>query len=677
MGSPPIFPPPCVFSVCSSSSRSDLKLWPQRLQLWSCMWTSGCAPRAGAPGVEDVPVPPIPPSPPAGDRTRPREALRGRAEPDRARARTAARVHLRSERDDVRLPRGDAEHPRTAAADHDRRMRPLHRPRQDGRAAHAVVRAVMVDRSLGPETLRERERLREPVDARLRWVVRDPELRVIARVPPRAEPELEPAIREEIDRRGLLREHHGVAVVVVEDEAADPQAARDVGPGAERRQPCQLLGDVVGDQEDVVAQVLHAARVLAPLAPTRRVRRGHREAKGTHARTLADLPPYDASVMTATSELSVSVLERVKEAWRPRFLANGIEPYDYEVTTQRIARWEDWLPERRRTAEEHVAAAEEAARAGHRATAAQYKRLAAMCLHFGHFNVVEPESDWLAAQRRKAELFRDVLPYLDPPPERVAIPFAGIAMLAHLRHPRDAERHPREAERHPRKAEGSPRGAGRTPVVLYFSGLDSTKEEATTFEDVLLARGLATVTFDGPGQGETWERMPGRVDWEKAASAVVDFVEKRTDLDASRIVAVGVSLGGYLVMRSAALEPRIRAAAGIGGRFDQSDRDLEDPMHGPRFLHFWGARTVAEARPLMTASTLDGIIEKMDRPVLVVHGARDTLATPENAHRIVERTGGPSTWVLYPEGNHVCNNIPHKSRPLVADWLAQQIGLKV
>ena len=194
---------------------------------------------------------------------------------------------------------------------------------------------------------------------------------------------------------------------------------------------------------------------------------------------------------------------------------------------------------------------------------------------------------------------------------------------------------------------------------------------------MLLSRGLATVTFDGPGQGETWERMPGRVDWEKAASAVVDFVEKRTDLDSSRIVAVGVSLGGYLVMRSAALEPRIRAAAGIGGRFDQSDRDLEDPMHGPRFLHFWGVRTVAEARPLMTASTLDGVIEKMDRPILVVHGARDTLATPENAHRIVERTGGPSTWVLYPEGNHVCNNIPHKYRPLVADWLAQQAALSV
>jgi hypothetical protein len=25
--------------------------------------------------------------------------------------------------------------------------------------------------------------------------------------------------------------------------------------------------------------------------------------------------------------------------------------------------------------------------------------------------------------------------------------------------------------------------------------------------------------------------------------------------------------------------------------------------------------------------------------------------------------------VIYPEGNHVCNNIPYKYRPLVADWM--------
>lgn len=381
-------------------------------------------------------------------------------------------------------------------------------------------------------------------------------------------------------------------------------------------------------------------------------------------------------------ELAPSVLERVKEAWRPRFLANGIEPFDYETTIGRIHRWEDWAPEWRRTAEAHVASADEAEVAGHAHTAAHYRRLAALCLHFGHFNTVHPRDAWLTATRRKAELYRLAAPYLDPPAERVEIPFESITLPAYLRKPRGSagERGSGSAaetvaRNPPALSTGSrrePQGQTRPPVLLFFSGLDSTKEEHATFEGVLLARGFATVTFDGPGQGETWEKTPGRVDWERAASAVVDWVEGRADLDATRVVGAGVSLGGYFVARSAALDRRIRAAACIGGRFDQEDRDLTDPMHAPRFLHFWNA-DAATARKLMDASTLEGIIQRMDRPILVVHGARDNIAKPENVRRIVERTGGPSTWILYPEGNHVCNNIPHKYRPLVADWLADQL----
>ncbi len=350
-------------------------------------------------------------------------------------------------------------------------------------------------------------------------------------------------------------------------------------------------------------------------------------------------------------ETDPTVLERQKRSWRPRFLANGVEPYDYETTVARVSTFEEWLPEWTRTADAHVAAADRAERAGHPATAASYRRLAALCLHFGHFNAVRPLEAWLAAQRRKAELYGLTLEHLDPPAERVEIPFERITLPAHLR---------------------KPRGLARPPVALFFSGLDSTKEEHARFEDVLLARGLATLTFDGPGQGEVWERMPGRVDWESAGHAVVDYVAARRDLDASRVVALGVSLGGYFAPRCAALDPRIRAAAAIGGRFDQEDRDLSDDLHAPRFFHYWNVAGAAEARPLMRASTLAGVIERMDRPLLVVHGAKDNIAKPENARQMVERAPN-ARWVLFEDGNHVCNNIPHVYRPLVADWLADQV----
>ncbi|MDE3194015.1 MAG: alpha/beta hydrolase [Chloroflexota bacterium] len=353
-----------------------------------------------------------------------------------------------------------------------------------------------------------------------------------------------------------------------------------------------------------------------------------------------------------SSALDPTVLERQKAAWRYRFLANGIDPYDYDTTTARISSIDRWLDEWTKTADGHVARADEAARQGHLVTAAHFRRLAALCLHFGHFNAVRPLDKWLAAQDRKAELYRMVLPFLDPPAERVEIPFEKITLPAHLR---------------------KPRGVDRPPVAIFFSGLDSTKEEAGTFENVLLARGLATLTFDGPGQGETWVKMPGRVDQEKAPMAVVDWVEKRPDLDADRVVSLGVSLGGYFAPRHACLDPRVRACAAIGGRFSQEDRDLKDELHAERFLHFWNVKTVPEAEPIMKASTLEGIIEKMDRPLLVVHGAKDNIAVPENAKRMADRAP-KGEWVLYEEGNHVCNNVPHIYRPFVADWLRDQVS---
>jgi len=46
---------------------------------------------------------------------------------------------------------------------------------------------------------------------------------------------------------------------------------------------------------------------------------------------------------------------------------------------------------------------------------------------------------------------------------------------------------------------------------------------------------MATLSFDGPGQGEAEYDIPIRGDYEVAASAVVDYVVSRNDLDAARI----------------------------------------------------------------------------------------------------------------------------------------------
>ena len=132
-----------------------------------------------------------------------RAVARGRAETHHALSqgllrqcvepRAAARVDLWRERDDVGLTRGQPEHARPAAADHQRRMRPLERPRQDPRAPHRVVLALVVDALLAQEPLQEDDRLLEPAHAHRGRVVRDAELAVVADVPPRADADLDTA----------------------------------------------------------------------------------------------------------------------------------------------------------------------------------------------------------------------------------------------------------------------------------------------------------------------------------------------------------------------------------------------------------------------------------------------------------------------------------------------------
>lgn len=103
-------------------------------------------------------------------------------------------------------------------------------------------------------------------------------------------------------------------------------------------------------------------------------------------------------------------------------------------------------------------------------------------------------------------------------------------------------------------------------TVLICGGYDSFIEEFVLQIRDLAVRGYSVVLFEGPGQG--WclrEKMYFRYDFEKPTSAVLDY------FDIKRCAMVGISWGGYFVLRSAAFEPRITAAVA----YDVMDNGLE------------------------------------------------------------------------------------------------------
>ena len=166
-----------------------------------------------------------------------------------------------------------------------------------------------------------------------------------------------------------------------------------------------------------------------------------------------------------------------------------------------------------------------------------------------------------------------------------------------------------------------PPGSDRPPLVILIPGLDSTKEEFFHHENTFLARGMATLSIDGPGQGESGFALPIRPDYEAAVAAMLDALSGRDDLDLVRVGAVGVSLGGYYAPRAAAFEPRIRAVAAISGPYEFGERwDELPPLTRETFIVKSGAHDEREGRERAGALTLCGVVDRIKQPSAVRRG---------------------------------------------------------
>jgi 2,6-dihydroxypseudooxynicotine hydrolase len=335
--------------------------------------------------------------------------------------------------------------------------------------------------------------------------------------------------------------------------------------------------------------------------------------------------------------------------WAPRFVQAGMDYSDFIRTSAGVERWEDWLDAFRGLGDFHAERARAAAAAGRGVTASEAWRHAAVAYHFAKFVWVLDG----ARARAVADLAVASLYAAGGGAERIDVPFDGSRIVGNLRRPAGVE---------------------RPPLVLLIPGLDSTKEEFFRLEGVFLARGMAALSLDGPGQGEGGYELAIRPDYEVAAGALLDALDGRDDLDLGRVGALGVSLGGYHAPRAAAFEPRIRAVAGISGAYNFGALwDHIPELTRETFTHKSFSASDEEGRERALALDLDGVLGRLEAPALFVTGMKDRLIPWESTRRQAEEAPR-GEFVGLEEGNHVCANVPYIARPLVADWLRERLG---
>jgi 2,6-dihydroxypseudooxynicotine hydrolase len=338
--------------------------------------------------------------------------------------------------------------------------------------------------------------------------------------------------------------------------------------------------------------------------------------------------------------------------WGPRFTSQGVDYNDFVGTTQGIETWEGWLDAWCANGDMHAELARDAERHGRSLSAGEAWVRAALSYHFAKFVWMFDMAKYRAAADKAVASLYAAHSHLDPTAERIEMDLEGNMMVANLRRPAEN---------------------GRPPLVILLPGLDSTKEEFFNWENVFLKRGMATLSLEGPGQGETGYHTTIRADYEVAVSTALDVLEKRQDLDLNRVGIVGVSLGGYYAPRAAAFEPRIKAVSPIGGGYDFGDNWDQLPLiTREAFIHHTGSSDAEEARIKASQLSLAGVAERIQQPMLIVFGKLDRLIPWQHAERLAAEAPN-ATLVMYPDGNHVVNNRPYKYRPLVGDWMRETL----
>ncbi len=228
-------------------------------------------------------------------------------------------------------------------------------------------------------------------------------------------------------------------------------------------------------------------------------------------------------------------------------------------------------------------------------------------------------------------------------------------------------------------------GNGAKPLIFYVPGCDQTKEAwPHPYYNQALQRGMHVFSFDGPGQGESNLRGIRLTDdnYEDAAAAVIEVLMKRREVDAKKIGVYALSFGSFWGMRIAAKNKNIAAAAAPWASFVDKYYLMteESPRYKQLFAYLTQSSSEAELDAVWQKMTMEGLMDKITCPTLIVTGEYDPRAPVDEVYRLFDEMKAPAElWVL-PDQHHN-GSITQKARSsvweadihaFVCDWMRER-----
>jgi pimeloyl-ACP methyl ester carboxylesterase len=203
-------------------------------------------------------------------------------------------------------------------------------------------------------------------------------------------------------------------------------------------------------------------------------------------------------------------------------------------------------------------------------------------------------------------------------------------------------------------------------AFIFHGGYDSFVEEFYAFLLPLTDLGFTVIAFDGPGQGGALRQgIYFEHAWEKPAKALLDYFELKN------VVWLGASCGGYLSLRAAAFEPRIKHVISLPTTYSGLDMTLKQMRPGKaqqlislfrvgdrkgtealvaeerlpnsvfdwcvtQGMHITGTKTPFDFLAAIASHSLEGVLHNLKQDVLLTEGEQDHLFNVEWLYRTMD-----------------------------------------
>ena len=203
-----------------------------------------------------------------------------------------------------------------------------------------------------------------------------------------------------------------------------------------------------------------------------------------------------------------------------------------------------------------------------------------------------------------------------------------------------------------------------TKTVIVCHGLAANKSNHLILARELVKGGYNVLIFDFRGHGESGGQLTSLGDLERQdVLGAVRFLRQHRPEQSQRIFGLGASLGAAALIAAAADpsdEGQAIEAVAVYGTFDDLHLladDIGDARFWPPFDEVLPALGLRIAGAQVGANLLDfkpaeHVTHLWPRPILIIHGQRDTVIPFERGERLYRLATHPKHNFWLPEGDH-------------------------